>query len=638
MVSRRRVDLRGILADSDLRRALMVPTLQATQAREGIATTREQAERAYLVVTETERAAFFNLERFRGGKGEPDRRHEMFVWGLSDGLERVRWDVAHRAFSVVEGNPLSFDKITLISPLFTASVALQPEIGRACTGLSTGGEGSDERFLRMRWEPSEAPIESGGTWRPYAKGGEFSRFYGDLSLVVMWRDNGLAIKTNPGSAVRCEEYYGREGVTWTQRSQRGISFRYLPARSIFAAKGPSIFPVGRISPWFLLSILNSRLIEFVVNAITSFGSYQVGAIQALPIATPRAEVNERLEGLASTIHDAKARWDEGNEISTRFRVPQILREDLIGASMTMAARLDCLARHESAEDARIQKLYAQLNDEVYNLYNIPDSMRTIIEETLDERPPEVLWPQMEGRSLEQKRMEHVLRLLSYVVKRVVEADEDGIVPIMPVAGEASLADRVHRELEALFPTHDIGHVEAEIANELRASVKGYRRTRGIAEWLENAFFQFHCSLYKNRPIIWHIASSQGASSCAFGALVHYHRFDKNRMAQLRGQYLRGAMDTFRREAALADKNRRTDARQDWQARLEEAQDLDRRLQHVQEGYHDGPDGGDTDYRILTPWKAPENRPTGWDPDFDDGVKVNIGPMQKAGVLRVAKVV
>jgi hypothetical protein len=110
------------------------------------------------------------------------------------------------------------------------------------------------------------------------------------------------------------------------------------------------------------------------------------------------------------------------------------------------------------------------------------------------------------------------------------------------------------------------------------------------------------------------------------------------MAQLRGQYLRDAIETFRREAAIADKAGQTDARQEWQARLEEAQELDRRLQWIQEGRHDGPDGGDHDFRILTPWKKPEERPKGWAPDFDDGVKVNIEPLQKAGVLRVAKVV
>ena len=43
-------------------------------------------------------------------------------------------------------------------------------------------------------------------------------------------------------------------------------------------------------------------------------------------------------------------------------------------------------------------------------------------------------------------------------------------------------------------------------------------------------------------------------------------------------------------------------------------------------------------RILTPWKAEGERPKGWDPDINDGVKVNIEPLQRAGVLRIPEVV
>ena len=110
------------------------------------------------------------------------------------------------------------------------------------------------------------------------------------------------------------------------------------------------------------------------------------------------------------------------------------------------------------------------------------------------------------------------------------------------------------------------------------------------------------------------------------------------MAKLRAGYLRDAMETFRREAALADKERRAEDRIEWQTKLEEAQALDRKLQAVQEGHHEGTEGGDRDYRILPPWKSPEDRPKGWAPDIDDGVKVNIEPLQKAGVLRIRKVV
>jgi hypothetical protein len=71
-----------------------------------------------------------------------------------------------------------------------------------------------------------------------------------------------------------------------------------------------------------------------------------------------------------------------------------------------------------------------------------------------------------------------------------------------------------------------------------------------------------------------------------------------------------------------------------QAKVEEAEDLDRRLQRIQEGFHKGGE----DYRILTPWKSEEERPKGWNPDINDGVIVNIEPLQRAGVLRIAEVV
>ena len=640
MGSKRRVDLRGILAKPDLRRELMIQTLQATQAREGIETTREQAERAYYVVTEAEHAAFFDIERFRTGKVQPDRRHEMFVRALVDGDELVRFDVPRRDFSAVDGSPLAYRRIRLMAPVFRENPALDPGFALTRRGPPTG---NDAQYVRYWWEPG-ARERGGFTWEPFAKGGGYCRFYYDVDRVVHWDPRRRTFSRFYGRKGRETERpeslddFFRPGLTWPRLTQRGFNVRLLPEGCIFSDKGPSIFPSEPSDAMYLLAIVNSAFAEYLLQGLTSFGSWETVAVKKLPVPKCSQEEAYALGTQAKSIYQAKANWDDGNETTRRFRRPWLLGEQFADSPTPIPIRLDRLAEHEIAEERRIQRLYTKLNDETYRLYGIADATRVAIEDTLGARPLEVLWPQMEGKSPEQKRMEHVFRLLSYVVKRVVETDEDGIVPFAPVTVDASLSDRVHSELESMLPALEFGHVEAEITNELRTSVKGYRRTNGIAEWLENAFFQFHCSMYKNRPIFWHIASSQGTSACAFSALVHYHRFDKNRMAQLRGQYLRGAMDTFRREAALADKDRRTDARRDWQARLEEAQDLDRRLQHVQEGYHDGPDGGDTDYRILTPWKAQENRPIGWNPDFDDGVKVNIGPMQKAGLLRLAKVV
>ena len=47
MSTKKRVDLKAILRDPEQRKELMVTSLMAAQAREGIETTREQAEEAY---------------------------------------------------------------------------------------------------------------------------------------------------------------------------------------------------------------------------------------------------------------------------------------------------------------------------------------------------------------------------------------------------------------------------------------------------------------------------------------------------------------------------------------------------------------------------------------------------------------
>ena len=640
MARNERVNVKAILADPDLRRKLMVRTIQATQSREGIETTEEQAEKAYYVVTESERAAFFALRSFRGAKkNEMDARNEAFVRCLRGATEGVRFDVARRDFGLVESSVLAFRNLEWLAPLARRFAPLVPQHGRARSGLNTT---EIERFVRQRWEVGMDA--SRRSWVTFAKGGDFCRFYTDWDLVFDWTDDGAEYKqvvaSKYGSSsrfVKSEDEYFKEGITWVQTTNLGINARVLPDTGIFGVASPTVFPSDPKQQFCLLGVMNSVVFDALARCVATrnWGATAVGTLPTPPLTKkPSASIARHAED----IHSAKASWDRGNEISSDFSRPWMLHDSWFDADAAISGRLSALATQEQKEEARIVRLYAAINDEVYKLYGIPDSTRAIIEETLDERPPEVLWPQMEHRTAEQKRMEHVWRLLSYVIKRVVEADEDGVIPFAPLSGETGLLDRVHQELAVLFPEQNVNQVEVEIANELKRKVKGYKSAASIGEWLENAYFEYHAAFYKKRPVIWHISSSQGSAPFAFGVLCHYRQFDANRMAKLRSSYLRDAIETFRREAALAGRERRAEDHIDLQARLEEAQALDRKLQAVQEGHHDGPEGGDRDYRILTPWKSAEKRPAGWDPDIDDGVKVNIAPLRKAGVLRSARVV
>jgi hypothetical protein len=621
----KRVNLRAILADANLRRKMMVSTIQATQAREGIETSPAQADRAYYVVTEGEKAAFFALVPFKGLKrGKLDRRHEMFVRALRGEVEAVRADIALRDFSVIDGSPLAFDRVGLLAKTFRDHEPAE-RYAQTYQGVITG---VDDPYIRCHWEI--APRREARPWQTLHKGGDFSRFYYDSELVLDWSDSAKS----EFHRLRDPAIYFKQGLTWPRRTQKGFNLRRLPSGCVFSDKGPAVFFKSLELEDFFLGLGNSLFAEFVMQTLMSFGSWELTVIRRFPLALGTSEQRRKIAELAIVIYAAKADWDLGNEISTRFVEPWPLREDLVGASCSITERLDALFEVEGREEQKIKAAMSAIDEAVFALYKVPAATQSSITQTLPGRPEEVIWPQMEDKTVAQKRMEHVWRLLSYAVKRVIEADDDGIVPFNGATGETPLVERVRRELAVLFPDREESQLEIEIANELKRSAKGYRKCASLDDWLANAYFEYHASLYKSRPIFWHIASAQGTAPFAFGALVHYHRFDKSRMAKLRANYVRDTIEELRRDAGLADKVGRMDERIELQAQLEEVQELDKKLQQIQEGHHEGPEGGERDFRILTPWKEPSARPRGWTPDLDDGVKVNIAPLNRAGVLRV----
>src|SRR5271167_1893921 len=163
MVRKRRVDLRGILAKPDLRRELMVPNIQAAQAREGIETTPEQAERAYYVVTEGERTTFFDLAHSKTSSGQADSRCELFVQALADRVTRVRFDIARQDFESIEGSPLAYDRVGLVAHIFRDLTAIDPAWGITAQGLATA---DDFRFVRHWWELPDEVVGQGKDWVP----------------------------------------------------------------------------------------------------------------------------------------------------------------------------------------------------------------------------------------------------------------------------------------------------------------------------------------------------------------------------------------------------------------------------------------------------------------------------------------
>ncbi len=188
------------------------------------------------------------------------------------------------------------------------------------------------------------------------------------------------------------------------------------------------------------------------------------------------------------------------------------------------------------------------------------------------------------------------------------ADDDGIVCI-PAAGQEQPAE--HR-LRALLAAAFGAEWSAAKEGELLAQA-GYAG-KSMEDWLRNGFAEQHGKIFQQRPFIWHLWDGR---KDGFSALVNYHKLDRALLDKLIYTYL-GDWIT-RQESGVQSGEGGSDAR------LTAARDLQRRLKLIAEG--------EPPFDIFVRWKPLAQQPIGWEPDLNDGVRLNIRPFVEAGVLR-----
>jgi N-6 DNA Methylase len=196
-------------------------------------------------------------------------------------------------------------------------------------------------------------------------------------------------------------------------------------------------------------------------------------------------------------------------------------------------------------------------------------------------------------------------------------DDDGIVCLSPVRGEKAADERLEALLMAAFGEQ----WNASLRNKLLTDVQCSGKTLGF--WLKEKFFEQHCKVFQNRPFIWHIWDGLPDG---FNVLVNYHQLDRQKLERLIYTYLVG--DWIRTQD-----NGVKEGVDGAILRLQAAQILKIRLEAILEG--------EAPYDIFVRWKSLAEQPLGWNPDINDGVRMNIRPFmsvpdvgkKEAGILR-----
>jgi hypothetical protein len=248
--------------------------------------------------------------------------------GNEDGKHIYYPNVEQLNFGKIPGAPIGYWVSPKIQEIFTSNLALSA-VCSPTQGLATA---DNARFLRLWFEPSYSRIGFGcenaalaarsqKKWFPCNKGGGQRKWFGNLSEVINWENDGEDIKKFPGAVIRNEHCYFKESVTWNMISSGNLSFRFFPKGSILNNASNAICE-GDLSG--LLGYLNSPLTIKIANLINPTLNLSNGVVAKFPYLNVGTEIYRNL--VSQNISISKQDWD-AHETSWDFQRNELLSID-----------------------------------------------------------------------------------------------------------------------------------------------------------------------------------------------------------------------------------------------------------------------------------------------------------------------
>lgn len=415
-------------------------------------------------------------------------------------------------------------------------------------GLSSG---DGDRFIFQHWELS---LSETGTsvWEPLQEAPNSHELYAGLSAVVRWEQGRGALATFSQARVQGQLGWGRSGILVSEMRNlwacAHIGFKHYKTAGV-------VVPTGSVSIEALYAFCTSEEYNTRVRQVDT----------ALKVA-PKSLVRVPFE---------RERWEELGRTQFPNGLPKPYSDD---------PTQWLFHGHPQPATDPLQVAVARLAG-----YRWPAETDTAMELADEART----W-------------------IARCEQLAEHTDDDGIVCLPSVRGEAPAHDRLLNLLIAAWETVQPGSWKPAVLDKLLADADC--AGKGLDVWLREKFFEQHAKRFHHRPFIWHVWDGL---KDGFAALVNYHQLDHKKLERLIHTYLG---DWIRQQEAGV----RSGA-DGAQQRLAAAQDLKRRLELILEG--------EPPYDIFVRWKPLAEQPIGWNPDLNDGVRLNIRPFMTAEVLR-----
>ncbi|WP_026256238.1 BREX-1 system adenine-specific DNA-methyltransferase PglX [Mycobacterium sp. 155] len=468
----------------------------------------------------------------------------------------------HQPFRVYE---LSSSQLALI-PGEPIAYWIHPELRKAFVTTKTFGSdfspkkgndtGDNATFLRRWWEVSHSSIAfdissstdavaSKRRWFPYNKGGGFRKWYGNFDLVVDWENNGQKIRSftdDSGrlrSNLRNQNFYFRDGVTWSDVSSTSFGARYLPKGFLCDNSGSACYGSAATLP-SALGFLCSTVAYEMLMAMNPTLHFQAGNLANLPLRI--VDDGSLNQTVADCVTISKEDWSK-REIAWTFKTSPLTPHcDRPPALKRVWSQW---ASDRKAVEEKLKKLEVSNNriwiDE-FGLQGIVSESVIPYETTLIRASPmndtvdliSYAVGCMFGRySLDEPGLilaDQGATLQDYLAKvpnPTFTPDTDNVLPI--IDGDWFEDDIVARFRQFLRAAFGEEHFEENL--RFVTESLGFK---DIRDYFVKSFYKDHVQRYKKRPIYWLFSSPKGS----FNALIYMHRYTPSTVSTVLNEYLR----------------------------------------------------------------------------------------------------
>ncbi|UPW82654.1 BREX-1 system adenine-specific DNA-methyltransferase PglX [Lysinibacillus sp. Ag94] len=448
-------------------------------------------------------------------------------------------------FNNIPGSPIAYWVTNDFSSNFGNENLLR-EVAKPRKGLDTA---DNDRFLREWFEVNflnigfnfssrEKAKSSNYKWYPLNSGGKFRKWYGNFDKVINWENDGMEIKGYDKAYIRNQDFYFKEGISWTKISSSKLGVRFAPKGFIFDSAGQTLFPQSN-EVYYILGMLCSNVAFEVVKVLNPTMNYQVGDIERIPIINSQIYKEKVQQISKSSIEISKKDWD-AFETSWDFKKHPLISGNRLKLAYDNWMKM---CEHYFKE---LKKNEVELNRhfiEIYGLQNeltseVDDKDITIRKADLERDVKSLISYAIGcsfGRySLDEEGLIYAGGEFDASHYKTFSVDEDNIVPIL--SGAYFEDDIVMKFVDFVRVTFSVETLEENL-NFIADAIgrkKSETAREAIRRYFLNDFFKDHVQTYKKRPIYWLFTSGKEK---AFNCLIYMHRYDETTLSRIRTDYL-----------------------------------------------------------------------------------------------------